>query len=196
MQHAIDKVYGKVLCFGLGLGYFAYMASLKQEVTSITIIEKDPQIIELFTSSLLPQFEYKSKIVIIQADAFEYAKSHMASEAFDSSFVDLWHDANDGLPMYLAMKAFEDKSPSTSFSYWLEASFLAVLRRIILTLIEDELNGIHRTPFLPATHPMEKIMNRCYDYLKAIPIKGYEEIQALLDPASLQKIAKELHYSL
>ena len=38
MKDAINNAKGNVLVFGLGLGYYAYMISLKKEVKKITII--------------------------------------------------------------------------------------------------------------------------------------------------------------
>lgn len=40
MKDAVDKAFGHVLAFGLGLGYYAYMVSEKDQVESITIVEK------------------------------------------------------------------------------------------------------------------------------------------------------------
>ncbi|HZW50214.1 MAG TPA: hypothetical protein VFF80_08835, partial [Bacillota bacterium] len=39
MQPVIDAAKGKVITFGLGLGYFPYMISEKLEVTSVTVVE-------------------------------------------------------------------------------------------------------------------------------------------------------------
>ena len=63
MKEAVNKAYGNVITFGLGLGYFAYMCSIKDNVNSVTIIEKDKNIIELFNKHILPQFKHKDKII-------------------------------------------------------------------------------------------------------------------------------------
>ncbi len=42
------KAYGNVLTFGLGIGYFPFMAMLNPNVKSITVIEKSKSVIELF----------------------------------------------------------------------------------------------------------------------------------------------------
>ena len=65
MQTAIDVIKGKVVTFGLGLGYFTYMASLKERVQSITVVEQNNEVIQLFERYLLPQFQYKEKVEII-----------------------------------------------------------------------------------------------------------------------------------
>ena len=75
---AIRAAHGKVITFGLGLGYFAFHAAEKPDVTSVTVIEKSPAVRKLFEEYLLPQFPHKEKIRIIEADAFEYAEKRMA----------------------------------------------------------------------------------------------------------------------
>ena len=82
MQPHIDRVNGNVLVLGLGLGYFAYMSSLKEDVKSITIIELDQDIIDLFNKEILPQFKHKEKIRIIKDDALKYL-GKSSSDGFD-----------------------------------------------------------------------------------------------------------------
>jgi len=119
-ENEIKKAQGKVVTFGLGLGYFTYMVSQKPEVESITVIEKSENVIRLFEKHILPRFAHKEKVKIVNADAFIYAKEVMPGENFDYAFVDTWRDASDGLPMYEKMKALEHLSPNTKFDYWIE----------------------------------------------------------------------------
>lgn len=123
MQPVIDVVENEVLTYGLGLGYFAYMCSLKENVTSITIIEKDKKVIELFERYILPQFEKKEKIRIIEADAKEFAKTNQ--KQFDHIFVDIWHDVSDGLPLYKEFKTYEKKG--STYHYWIEKTLKCYL---------------------------------------------------------------------
>lgn len=119
-DEAIEKAKGKVITFGLGLGYYAYMVSEKPEVKEITVVEKSPEVISLFERHILPQFNNKQKVNIVCSDAFEYAEHIMPNEHFDLAFVDTWRDASDGAPMYRRMKALEKLSPKTEFIYWIE----------------------------------------------------------------------------
>ncbi len=119
-EEAIADAHGRVITFGLGLGYYAYMVSEKEDVESITVIEKSEDVIRLFKKHILPQFSHPEKVKIICADAFEYAEKSMPSESYDYAFVDTWRDASDGLPMYEKMKPLEAFSPKTTFSYWIE----------------------------------------------------------------------------
>ncbi len=127
-DEAIEKAHGKVVTFGLGLGYYAFMVSEKVEVDSITVIEKSPDVIKLFERYILPYFKYKDKVRIVNADAFEYAENVMPYENFDYAFVDTWRDAGDGAPMYEKMKNLEHLSPNTEFSYWIENFLISRIR--------------------------------------------------------------------
>lgn len=127
-QSAINAIEGKVVTFGLGLGYFAYMASIKESVQSITVVERDNEVIQLFKRYILPQFRHKEKVEIISVDAFEYAETQMPDKKFDYAFVDLWHDVSDGLEIYLKMKKLEHFSYPTKFLYWVEESLLSGFR--------------------------------------------------------------------
>ena len=129
-EEAIKEARGKVVTFGLGLGYYAYMASEKAEVDSVTVVEKSPQVINLFKKYILPQFTHPEKITVVECDAFEYAEKTMPSENFDLAFVDTWRDASDGAPMYKKMKALEPLSENTKFMYWIERFLISRLRAI------------------------------------------------------------------
>ena len=128
---AIAMAHGKVVTFGLGLGYFAFMASEKKDVRSVTVIEKSPDVIRLFRTYILPQLPHADKIRIVQADAFEYAEKIMPQEHFDMAFADTWRDVSDGLGMYLRMKRLERCSPGTTFVYWIEDMILSHLRGLV-----------------------------------------------------------------
>ncbi len=127
MKPHIEKMSGDVAVFGLGLGYFPYMISLKESVNSITIIERDSSVIKLFEENILPQFENKHKIKIVKMDAFDFAKNELKNNKFDHAFVDLWHDVSDGLDLYLKMKKHEGAG-KIQFHYWIEKSILSNMR--------------------------------------------------------------------
>lgn len=137
---AIDRAHGKVVTFGLGLGYYAYMVSEKAEVESITVVEKSADVISLFKEYILPQFSHPEKVRIVNADAFLYAEKDMPKENFDVSFVDTWRDASDGAPMYEKMKKLEHLSPNTEFIYWIESFLISRLRALKYAQLEDRLD--------------------------------------------------------
>jgi spermidine synthase len=120
MRKPVSCVSGNVITFGLGLGYYTFMVSQKNEVEHITVVERDSSIIHLFQDYILPQFPHKEKVSIIQSDAFKYMKEQMPKEHFDYAFVDLWHDSSDGLPLYLKARKLAEDIPQTHFLYWVE----------------------------------------------------------------------------
>lgn len=120
MKSPIQKARGKVCTFGLGLGYYPYMVSEKEEVHQVVIVEKEEKAIALFKKEILPQFPHQDKITIIHEEAFAYGKKQLNREDFDHVFIDLWHDPGDGREMYLKMKSLEKLAPKTAFDYWIE----------------------------------------------------------------------------
>ena len=125
MEEPVKAVSGRVVTFGLGLGYYTFMVSQKPSVESITVVERDPSIIDLFRTYLLPQFPHREKVQLVQADALEYLQ-HLPQ--YDYAFVDLWHDASDGLPLYLQVKAMAQRYPGTQFLYWVERTLQSAER--------------------------------------------------------------------
>ncbi len=109
---------GKVLCYGLGMGYYVFHALRNPAVTDVTVVEQSRDVIDLFREALLPMFPRKEALQIVQGDAFTYARKEAPHQHFDTVFTDLWHDVSDGLPMYRQMKALEVQGPR--YLYWIE----------------------------------------------------------------------------
>lgn len=126
---AVERARGRVLTYGLGLGYFPFRAAAKPEVESVTVVERSEDVIGLFSDLLLPQFPFREKIAVVCADAFEFAKSRAPREKYDFVFTDVWHDVGDGKELYLRMKALESLSPDTEYAYWIEKTIRCYLAR-------------------------------------------------------------------
>lgn len=124
---AIAAAHGRVLTFGLGLGYFAYHASEKADVTSVTVVDISPDVIDLFRTHILPQFPHKEKIRLVCRDAFAFADE--MGDDYDFLFADIWHDAGDGKDLYLKLKPYEQKHPKMTFSYWIEDTIRCYLEK-------------------------------------------------------------------
>lgn len=127
MKEPINEAQGHVLTFGLGMGYFAYMTSNKDEVETVTIVEKDSNVIELFKKVILPQFKNKDKITIVEADAFEYMESIFENTKCDYVFTDIYHDVSDAIEVYNKMKVYDNKYKNTKFKYWIENTIKAYI---------------------------------------------------------------------
>jgi hypothetical protein len=192
MKKPIKNANGNIVVFGLGLGYFPYMCSLKKEVTHITIVENNQDIINLFKEKLLPLFEHKEKITIIKSDAFKYLKT-IENDMFTYGFVDLWHNPNDGINAFLTFKSEESRLSKIQFDYWLEEGLLSLLRRCLITLIDEEMNGSTDENYKVQECETDKIINKSHFFLKNYEIKCFEDIKILLNDNSLKSIASKLY---
>jgi spermidine synthase len=103
------------------------MAARKDDVVSVTVVERDPDVIRLFREQLLPQFSCKDKISVIQSDAFDYLEYNMKYVSPDFVFMDIWHDISDGTDLYVRAKQYEAHFPRTRFMYWIERSLRCAL---------------------------------------------------------------------
>lgn len=137
METPIITARGKVLTLGLGLGYFAYMAHLKEDVKEVHIVEMDKGLIEIFNEYLLPLFEHPEKIHIHKADAFRFIES-INDHDYDFIFADLWHDVSDGLPMYLKLKRKFNSFKYTQCSSWIESAIVTYIRTLVIGVMRDE----------------------------------------------------------
>lgn len=127
MQTQIKRANGRVLVLGLGLGYYPYIVSGKANVSEITIVERQPEIIELFEKNILPQFADGGKIRIVRSDAYEFLDSVRVGQ-YDFCFADIWEGQMDGATSYLRIKEYEERLPGTEFTYWIEEQILSYLR--------------------------------------------------------------------
>ena len=137
METPIALARGKVLTLGLGLGYFAFMASYKEEVKEVHIVEMDLELIQLFNKYLLPLFPYKEKIHIHKADAYHFI-DEISDGDYDYIFSDLWQDVSDGVLSYIKLKEKFVLFKHTTCAYWIEGSILSYLRLLIIGLMKDE----------------------------------------------------------
>ncbi|MBM6875940.1 hypothetical protein [Fusobacterium mortiferum] len=84
---AINKAQGNVLVAGLGLGMYLQNIKDKEEVTSITVVEKSKEVIELVAK----YFKDCQKIRIVNEDIFNYTPDIK----FDFAFLDIWSDISE-----------------------------------------------------------------------------------------------------
>lgn len=128
LENAVKNCFGNVVTYGLGLGYFPYMASAKENVKSVTVVEKDKNVIELFAQNILPLFPNKDKIKIVCEDAFFHAKKILPKTDCNYVLADIWHDAGDGLYMYLEFRRLAKLTPHIKWEYWLEETMISYMR--------------------------------------------------------------------
>lgn len=126
MEEPIRQAHGNILVLGLGLGYYPFMASLSDTVSSILIVEKNPRVISLFERYLLPQFPHRDKIRVTEADALDFL-ADVHDGAYDFCFADIWEGVHDGAPLYQEIRKHEARLPGTQFSYWIGEQIRAYL---------------------------------------------------------------------
>lgn len=133
----IKEAKGRVLLMGCGLGYLAYMLSIKADVEEVTIIELNPQIKLMFERHLKPQMN--RKINIYQGDALEFLATENIS-MYQYCNVDIWHGMPDMLPLYMKCLMLEQRHPNTKFHYWLEESLHTAMETIWIILMKESLD--------------------------------------------------------
>lgn len=133
----IKEANGKVLLMGCGLGYLAYMLSLKDDVEEVTIIELDKDVIGMFQKYLKPQMN--NKINIVHGDAIECLERADISR-YQYCSVDIWRGTKDMLPIYLKCLLFEQNHPNTKFHYWLEKDLHVALESVWIGLLKALIN--------------------------------------------------------
>lgn len=121
MEEHVNKANGNVLTFGLGIGYYPYMCLLKDNVESITIIEVNQDIIDMFNKYILPQFKTDKKVEIIKGDMYDYYNREFMSN-FNYIFVDTWDSNEDGLVHY--KKLMKTGIREANIGYWIEDSII------------------------------------------------------------------------
>lgn len=188
MAGAISNANGKVLTLGCGIGYFAYMASLKDEVESVTIVEIEQDVIDLFEKHILPQFQHKDKITIIKADAVEYMKT-LADGEFDYCFADIWIGIEDIAP-YFSIKEIGRKLRKTKIDYWIEESFAIYLSQFVwIEILESFSKAVHAEIPDVSNAPVEANEEKARDYvhrlLKKIEITTPDQIDYYLTPKTI-----------
>lgn len=141
MAVPIKKAHRNVLTFGLGIGYFPYNCILKEEVESVTIVEKNSDIIKLFKEKILPQFNTIKNINIIEGDLFDYYNDEFLKN-FDYVFVDIWKNETDGLAIYERM--MKKNITTKNIDYWIEEAILYTLQQAVFlylkSMMEDKLS--------------------------------------------------------
>lgn len=191
MSEHIKNATGRVLTFGLGLGYYAYEVSNKDDVSEVVIVEKDNKVIQLFTKYILPSFKHKEKIKIIKENAFLYFDREYKREHFDYTFIDIYHTPDDALFMYLKFKQLENKNNYSNINYWIEESILCLLRRYVLVLIEEYYQGLTINDYQILNTEEDKILLSLFNALMNKAFTSIEEINHLLSNEGLKQLAKE-----
>ena len=182
MENSIKEAFGNVLTLGCGMGYFAYMVSEKDDVSHVTIVEKEQDVIDLFTNFILPQFAHKDKITIIKADAFDYMEQ-LKDGKYDFCFADIWTGHNDTVP-YLKLKKLCKRFQQMKLSYWIEDALIATIIGFVYMIILEEFykNQNMDVPQVPELPDEERYkLDFLKELLKDAEISHAEHVDYYLD---------------
>lgn len=182
MENSIKEAFGNVLTLGCGMGYFAYMVSEKDDVSHVTIVEKEQDVIDLFTNFILPQFAHKDKITIIKADAFDYMEQ-LKDGKYDFCFADIWTGNNDTVP-YLKLKKLCKRFQQMKLSYWIEDALIATIIGFVYMIILEEFykNQNMDVPQVPELPDEERYkLDFLKELLKDAEISRAEHVDYYLD---------------
>lgn len=180
------KAKGKVLTFGLGIGFYVYMALLNDEVESLTVIERSAEVIQLFNTVLRPQFPQHKAIEIIQGDAFDYFNEEMINK-YDSVFVDIWQSNEDGLEL-IEQLLEQYLPPFAKVDFWIEASCMEIMHALIFMVIK----GIIENRAYQNKDPMmHRIVNKIKHYLNQID-EEVEDVERLKELMYEPKLLREI----
>jgi len=117
------NAHGDVFIAGLGIGLIVLAIQDKEEIKSITIIEKYSEIIELVGK----QLSLNEKVKIIQGDVFEY--EFPKGTKFDTIYFDIWNYVNSDIyekemkllkKKYRKYKRSSKENPNVFVKCWAE----------------------------------------------------------------------------
>lgn len=91
----IRESHGDVLIAGLGLGMILTAILPKPDVRTVTVVEKEPDVIALVEPPLRAKLKDANKLTVLAADIHDYR----TVSKFDTIYFDIWPEINgDNLP--------------------------------------------------------------------------------------------------
>ena len=183
MDEPLNKANGKVLTFGLGIGYYPYMCLLKNNVESISIVEINKDVIDLFKAHILPQFKDTKKIDIIQGNMYDYYNEEFLSK-FDYIFVDVWKDNDDGLEHY--KKLMQTGIRKDNMDFWIEPSIIEPIRMLILVYFKSLINKNYTNILCSMKDTTQREFKMVHKYFRTITktFSTYDELLFFINDIS------------
>lgn len=129
------KAKGNVCTFGLGIGYFVFMATQNPEVSSITVVESSSAVINMFQKHLLPQFPNHIPIRLVEGNAYDYFNKKFLNQ-FDYVFVDIHKSNEDGLDVMRTMLQ-SYVPPLHQVDFWIEDSCVELMPSLIFHYLKS-----------------------------------------------------------
>ncbi len=157
----ISRATGKVLILGLNLGYVVNSVASKDNVSKVTVVESDHNLIELYKTYVLPKIKAKDRIEVIEADVVEYLQT-LNDEKYDYILNDL-KSRNLDLKDYLKIKEISHKFKHSAIEHYAEIEYAFDLSFHLLKLVE---NSIEKLPKAMLKKSKEIDDQKLYELLK------------------------------
>lgn len=189
MDEGIRKGTGKCLTMGLGIGFLPYMWLQKDDVESVTIIENNKDVIDLFDRVIRPQFKTGKRLDIIHGDAFEYYNEDFLGR-FDYVYIDFWESNDDGLKDYIRL--MEKRVDLPHVDYWIEGSILFLVEQTVALYLFTLYQKEDLSAFISSSDYETRLISRkANKYFKTRndTISTEEELLALIHD---RKVLREL----
>lgn len=184
----IKRASGNVLVLGAGMGYYAYAVSMKEEVKSVTVIESDITFYNIFKNIILPQFEFKDKVKVINTDELKYLES-ISDGKYNYCFSDICSGIED-IETYFKVKEAGKKFRKTEIDYWIEGSFACqisgcVFPEIIAAASEYKEN-IYDEKMIPETEM--RLIKYVRQLLRGVVVSSIDELNYYITPKNILKM--------
>lgn len=189
LNNELKILNGKILAVGLGLGYFSYLASLKADINEISILEEDDSLIELFNENVSP-FICNTKITIINDSLTNKLNDDL--NKYDFIYITLPSDINKALKKYIEYKKIELSFKKVKFIYHNEVEILALIRRYIIILFEENLEGFTKKDYIKSKTFEDKFINALFSLLENKKFTSRSSIDNLLSDDSLKSISQKI----
>ena len=193
MREPVASARGKVLTLGCGMGYYAYLAARKPEVESVTVIEREQHVVDLFDALVAPQLECADKITVVKADAYEYVKM-LPDGVFDYVFADTWIGAGS-VDEYVQMKQCCAHFERTEAAYWIEEAFANTLVKLAGLALQEAYGEAVGSPD-SASPKLPPSLKRPFFTVRRLlrdeEVASAADIQRLLNPKAMRALLDRL----
>lgn len=120
--------FGHTVIMGLGMGWIAINAALKPTVSHVTVVELDPEVIELFSlsgaSDAVPETT-KNKITIVNANALEWT----SNVKVDFLYADIWLSLDEPETLEQVRRMNKNLKAATVYFWGQEIAIYAGIER-------------------------------------------------------------------
>jgi hypothetical protein len=183
MEQKCEKMKGDVLLLGLELGYFLYRCEYNPSVTSITVVESDKRLIQLFERVIKPQMSLSKEVNIVKDIEYNTFISDLSK--YDTIFVNQWTSASiEEFDKYMKYKSWQILyAKNKNIEYWLEEAFTYTICSwffaYLRTVYFDNIN-IERTMFSNKYYEHFKIFNKIVDEMGFREVNTTDEFDSLI----------------